>query len=94
MNTDTLTGSTNDLGGKLKEGLGSTFGDKSLEAEGKSDQLTGKAQKAIGDARDVVEDTIRPVVDYARQFIKERPFTAATLGGVLGIALINTLRGK
>jgi len=94
MNTDTLTGSTNDLGGKLKEGVGSALGDKNLQAEGQGDQFAGKAQKAIGEARDVVEDTIRPVVDYARQFIKERPFTAATLGGVLGIALINTLRGK
>ena len=37
---------------------------------------------------------IRPLVDYVRQFSKERPFTAAAVAGVLGIAVINTLRGK
>ena len=30
----------------------------------------------------------------SRLLYYERPFTAAALGGVLGIALINTLRGK
>ncbi len=94
MNTDTLTGSANDLGGKLKEGVGQAFGDKSLAAEGKADQLDGKIQKGLGEAKDVVEQNLRPVIDYARQFIRERPFTAATLGGVLGIAVINSLRGK
>ncbi|KQM98305.1 MULTISPECIES: CsbD family protein [unclassified Sphingomonas] len=94
MNTDTLTGSANDLGGKLKEGVGQALGDKSLQSEGKADQLDGKLQKGFGDAKDAVEQTVRPAIDYARQFIRERPFTAATLGGVLGIAIINSLRGK
>jgi uncharacterized protein YjbJ (UPF0337 family) len=94
MNTDTLTGTTTDLGGKLKEGLGAALGDTSLQGEGKADQLDGKVQKGFGEARDAVEGTIRPVIDYARQFIHERPFAAAALGGVLGIAVINTLRGK
>lgn len=94
MNTDTLVGAATDLGGKIKEGLGSATGDKSLRAEGKADQLGGQARQSYGQARNAVEDTIRPAIDYARQFIHERPFTAAALGGVLGIALINTLRGK
>ncbi len=94
MNTDTLSGSATDLGGKVKEGLGAALGDKQLQGEGKAEQLSGTAQRALGDAKDAVEETIRPVVDYVRQFARERPFTAAALGGVLGIALINTLRGK
>ena len=60
----------------------------------KADQLDGKTQKVYGEARDFVEGSVRPIVDYARQFARERPFAAAALGGVLGIALINTLRGK
>jgi len=94
MNTDTVTGSATDFGGKIKEGLGAALGDKQLEGEGKADQVGGTARRTYGEAKDVVEGTIRPVVDYARQFVHERPFTAAALGGVLGIALINTLRGK
>ncbi len=94
MNSDTLTGTTSDLGGKLKEGLGNAIGDKSLQAEGSADQLSGTVQKTYGQAKDAVEENIRPVIDYVRQFSKERPFTAAAVAGVLGIALINTLRGK
>ncbi|MGR6330254.1 CsbD family protein [Sphingomonas sp. XXL09] len=94
MNLDSIAGQATDLGGKIKEGLGSATGDTTLKAEGKADQATGTARQAYGDAKDMVEGTIRPVVDYARQFIHERPFTAAALGGVLGIAVLNTLRGK
>ncbi|MDD1450898.1 CsbD family protein [Sphingomonas sp. H160509] len=65
-----------------------------MQSEGAADQLTGTVQKTVGQAKDVVEENIRPLVDYVRQFSKERPFTAAALAGVLGIALINTLRGK
>jgi len=94
MNTDTLSGAATDTSGKIKETLGGALGDKSLQSEGAADQLTGTVQKTVGQAKDVVEDNIRPLVDYVRQFSKERPFTAAAVAGVLGIALINTLRGK
>ncbi len=94
MNSDTLTGTTSDLGGKLKEGLGNAIGDKSLQSEGAADQLSGTVQKTYGQAKDAVEENVRPVIDYVRQFSKERPFAAAAVAGVLGIALINTLRGK
>ena len=94
MNTDTLSGAATDVSGKVKETLGGAIGDKSLQSEGAADQLTGTVQKTVGQAKYVVEENIRPLVDYVRQFSKERPFTAAAVAGVLGIALINTLRGK
>ncbi|MEG3162507.1 CsbD family protein [Sphingomonas sp. LB2R24] len=94
MNTDTLNGTAANVGGKLKETLGGAIGDKSLRSEGAEDQLGGTIQKTVGQAKDAVEDNIRPLLDYVRQFSKERPFTAAALAGVLGIAVINTLRGK
>lgn len=94
MNTDTLAGAATDFGGKAKETLGTATGDQSLKSEGVADQLSGTVQKTVGQAKDVVEDNIRPLVDYVRQFSKERPLAAAAVAGVLGIALINTLRGK
>ena len=94
MNSDTLSGATSDVGGKLKEGIGGAIGDKSLQSEGVVDQLTGTVQKTFGETKDAVQDGVRPVIDYVRQFSKERPFTAAAVAGVLGIAVINTLRGK
>ncbi|KQU49797.1 general stress protein CsbD [Sphingomonas sp. Leaf339] len=94
MNSDTITGSATDFSGKIKETVGGAIGDKSLQSEGAADQLGGTVQKTIGEARDTVEETIRPLIDYVRQFTRERPFTAAAVAGVLGIAVINTLRGK
>ena len=94
MNTDTLTGTATNVGGKLKETLGGAIGDTSLQTEGAADQLDGSIQKTVGHAKDVVEDNIRPLIDYVRQFSKERPLTAAAVAGVLGIAVMNTLRGK
>ena len=38
--------------------------------------------------------TAQPYIDKAKGFAKQRPFAAAALVGVLGVALLNTLRGK
>ncbi|WP_174274558.1 hypothetical protein [Sphingomonas bacterium] len=35
-----------------------------------------------------------PIVDQAKSFAKARPFATAALAGVIGVALLNTLRGK
>ena len=94
MNSDTLGGSAADLGGRIKETVGRAIGDQSLQSGGAADQLGGTVQKTIGEARDAVEEGIRPLIDYVRQFTRERPFTAAAVADVLGIAAINTLRGK
>ncbi|MFK3888430.1 CsbD family protein [Sphingomonas sp. NPDC079357] len=90
MNSDTLTGTTTDLGGKLKEGLGKAFGDDKLRADGTADRAEGTVQKTYGEAK----DSVRPLIDQARRFVNERPFAAAAVGGVIGLALLNTLRGK
>lgn len=37
---------------------------------------------------------IGPIADKAKAFAKGKPFATAALAGVLGIALLNTLRGK
>ena len=94
MNTDILGGASNELGGKIKEAVGGATGNTSLQSEGVADQVGGTVQKTIGEARDAVEDGIRPLIDYVRQFSRERPLAAAAVAGVLGIAVINTLRGK
>lgn len=94
MNTDMMNGAATDFGGKVKEGLGAAMGDTSMQAEGKGEQLSGKAQKTFGEAKNSIDQAARPLIDQARQFIKDRPFASAALGGVLGIALLNTLRGK
>jgi uncharacterized protein YjbJ (UPF0337 family) len=49
---DRARGTANDIGGKIKEGLGKLTGDKDLEAEGNLDQAKGKGQQALGDIKD------------------------------------------
>jgi uncharacterized protein YjbJ (UPF0337 family) len=52
----TLRGIGNDVKGKLKDAAGGLTGDTSLQAEGKWDQLKGKAQKTISDVRRDMDD--------------------------------------
>ena len=90
MNSDTLSGEGKDLGGKIKETAGDVTGNSSLQGEGLADQLGGKVQKAVGSAK----DAINPVADQVKDFAKKRPFAFAAVAGVIGVALLNTLRGK
>lgn len=90
MNNDTVEGSTRDLGGRVKEANGVLTGDDRLRSEGVADQVGGNAQKAMGAARDAVA----PLVTQAREFARAKPTATAAVVGVLGVALLNTLRGR
>jgi uncharacterized protein YjbJ (UPF0337 family) len=94
MNEDTLKGSGQDLAGKVKETAGNAIGDNSLKGEGLADQLAGKAQKAIGSVKELVAGDAGSTVDRFKQFARDKPFATAAAIGVVGIALLNTLRGR
>src|SRR5438128_1460103 len=94
MNGDHIQGEGRDITGKFKETAGDLTGNSSLQAEGLGDQLSGKAQKIVGTVRDAVANNGGPLADQAKQFVKARPFAAAALFGVVGVAILNTLRGK
>ena len=51
---DRARGTANNLGGKIKEGMGKLTDDRSLESEGHMDQAKGKAQQALGDIKDAL----------------------------------------
>lgn len=90
MNTDQIEGAATDFTGKIKETVGNVTGDTQTQSAGAADQVSGKVQKTIGDTKDAVA----PLADKARQFANDRPWTAAALVGVVGLAILNTLRGK
>lgn len=94
MNEDTLMGEGREVAGKVKKVAGNATGNPSLEAEGMVDQLVGRAQKTLGAARDTLATESAPLLAKARQFARERPFASAALAGVVGLAVLNTLRGK
>ena len=57
---DRTRGTANNIGGKIKEGMGKLTGDKSLESEGHMDQAKGKAQQALGDIKDALNPDTPP----------------------------------
>jgi uncharacterized protein YjbJ (UPF0337 family) len=79
MNSDTFIGTSKNVTGQVKEVAGKAVGDEQLQGAGIADQITGNVQAAIGKARD---------------FARDRPVATAALAGVVGLALLNTFRGK
>lgn len=51
---DRIEGAAKNIGGKIKEGIGNLTGDEKLKAEGKTDQVEGKVQNAVGGAKDAL----------------------------------------
>ena len=56
--TDKIKGVTNEAIGKAKQGLGEATGDERLEGEGAIQEVKGKGQKALGDAKEATKDAI------------------------------------
>ena len=79
MNIDTVIGEGTRTKGDFKKGLGDVTGDTRLQQEGAADQLSGQLRKGLGQVRDFVNNN------------KAASYTAA---GVIGLALLNSLRGK
>ncbi len=52
---DKAEGTAKDLKGKVNEGAGRMVGNERLEAEGRADQIEGKAQKKVGDIKKVFD---------------------------------------
>ena len=63
--TDKIKGVANQVGGKVKEGVGKAIGDDEMRVEGVAQQIKGKAQKTIGDAKSAVKDFADKVSDKA-----------------------------
>ena len=54
MDKDRIKGSAEQAKGAVKETAGKAFGDKKLEAEGKTDKAAGKLQNAVGGIKDAM----------------------------------------
>lgn len=65
MDSNEIKGTGKDMLGKLKDGAGGLTGDVGLQAEGKVDQLSGKAQKQFGNVADQVKEGVESATDQA-----------------------------
>lgn len=57
------------------------------------EQLTA-ARDAVGDQLAAARDAVGPLADKARAFATARPWATAALVGTIGLAVLNTLRGR
>ena len=56
--TDKIKGNANEAIGKAKQGIGEATGSDRLQGEGVIQELKGKGQKAVGDAKDATKDAV------------------------------------
>ncbi len=94
MDQDRITGTADELQGKVKEGVGKLTGDSKTQAEGYADQLSGTAQRTLGQARDTLRDTADTlqqqagsIGEYIDEIVHDRPLTALLAAGATGYIL-------
>jgi uncharacterized protein YjbJ (UPF0337 family) len=56
--TDKIKGTANEAIGKTKQGIGEATGSERLKGEGVIQEVKGKGQQAMGDAKDAAKDAI------------------------------------
>ena len=55
---DKVKGATNEAVGKAKQGIGEATGSDRLQGEGVIQEVKGKGQQAMGDAKDAAKDAV------------------------------------
>jgi uncharacterized protein YjbJ (UPF0337 family) len=61
MNDDQVKGNLKDIGGKIQETVGKATGSTEQQAKGLANQVEGKTQANLGDAKETVKDAIDKV---------------------------------
>ena len=59
MNKEQLKGAAKAAAGKVQETTGKLVGSKEQQAKGVVKQISGKAMKNVGDAKEIAKDTSR-----------------------------------
>ena len=64
---DKIKGATNEAIGKAKQGVGEATGSDRLQGEGAIQEVKGKGQKALGDAKEATKDAINKAAAAANK---------------------------
>lgn len=56
--TDKIKGATNEAIGKAKQGIGEATGSDRMTGDGVVQEVKGKGQQAMGDAKDAAKDAV------------------------------------
>jgi uncharacterized protein YjbJ (UPF0337 family) len=83
MDENRVSGAARSGVGKLEEGAGRVFGDKSMQAEGRLNQAAGAAQQLYGQTADAARESAENFDDWFRDTVGSKPYvTAIALLGV------------
>jgi uncharacterized protein YjbJ (UPF0337 family) len=61
MSRDQIKGAATEAAGKIQQKAGELVGDNEQQAKGLTKQVEGSLQKKVGDAKEVLKDTIDKV---------------------------------
>jgi uncharacterized protein YjbJ (UPF0337 family) len=64
---DKVKGTTNEVVGKAKQGVGEAVGSDKLQGEGAVQEIKGKGQKAVGDAKEATKDAVNKAAAAANK---------------------------
>ena len=64
---DKIKGTTNEAIGKAKQGIGEATGSDRLQGEGAIQEVKGKGQKALADAKEATKDAVNKAADAANK---------------------------
>ena len=64
---DKIKGVTNEAVGKAKQGIGEATGSERLQGEGVIQEVKGKGQKALGDAKEATKDAVNDAAAAANK---------------------------
>lgn len=84
MDEDRIQGAATNLGGKVKDAVGSLVGDAKTQAEGKADQLSGRAQNAYGSAKDTAREAAGSLGEQVDAYMREQPMAALLIAAGVG----------
>ena len=82
MNKDTTLGEMRQDLGAAESAVGDAVGDAGLSLRGKAEAFAGRVQSAYGQAKEQAAVT----ADTVDAFVSERPYTAAAIATVVGLA--------
>ncbi|MBR1212921.1 CsbD family protein [Bradyrhizobium sp. JYMT SZCCT0180] len=64
---DKIKGATNEAIGKAKQGIGEATGSEQLQGEGVIQEVKGKGQKAMGDAKEATKEALDKAANAANK---------------------------
>ena len=65
--SDKIKGTANEAMGKAKQKIGEATGSERLEGEGAIQEVKGKGQKAVGDAKEMTKDALNRAAGEANK---------------------------